>query len=291
MTIIKKPTAFASLPVIKELDDAVNAIFLKSPDLSFEAHKKREYGPDQEDHIFSVVVYAGNQRLGTLGWERRYMPSQGMHISTYAIKSPRIRKSRGSSRDTKYTKDLKSAVNVAKEVFVPATKSAVAFSITNAFRGAFRSIAYTGARGYTQYAADYGKEAFSYVVELLGGGNPQMPPKLIAEINSERFKAAHDTYRILQSLEDQFDAVKSGVVVKIERDETISVANVCDNTMMMEAKSTYDLPKNYQEKLTILKVMDMNTPIEHVGIKLEAETNEQNCTLYYLVGGDTVVTH
>lgn len=291
MSVIKMPLSVANYPVVKELDEAVNAIFLKMPELTFEASKTRPYGPDQTDHVYLVKVYAGNQRLGTLAWDRKYVPSQGSYISTYAIKSPRIHKSRGTDRTTKYTKELKSVINIAKQAFVPDSKNSMARYMIDALSSQFRSVMYVGSRDYRNYAERHGREAFNYLVDLIQGVSPTMPPAIMAEVRSEKFKIAHDNCRIIESLEHQLHTVRSGVVIKIERDDTISVANVHSGEMEMEVKSTYDLPKSYQEKFTMLKIMDKSTPIEHVGIKVESEINSEPCLLYYLVGGETVVTH
>ena len=53
--------------------------------------------------------------------------------------------------------------------------------------------------------------------------------------------------------------------------------------------TTYDLPKNYQEKLALLKLCEPSQPVENIGVKfIEEIENDSNAILYYLVGGETV---
>lgn len=290
MSMINKTGKFATMQTMPALDELVQALFLKMPELTFEADKTRLTGLSMDEVISGVSIYVGNQKVGRVSAEKKYVHSQGISIETYAITSPKIHKSRGSNRSTRYAKDVKSIINIAKVVLVPDSKDVIAENMIYAFKNQFSSIIYTGSRDYRGYAERLGGEAFTYVLELLAGRTPPIPQKIVSEVQSEKFKVAHDTCRIIQSLNDAWNT-NSGVIVRVERDGTISVADVLSNSMTMEVKSTYDLPKNYQEKFTILKIMDKNTPIEHVGIKVETEVQNQPCTLYYLVGGETVVTH
>jgi hypothetical protein len=45
--------------------------------------------------------------------------------------------------------------------------------------------------------------------------------------------------------------------------------------------SSYDLPVEYQEKLTILKIMEVNQPIEGIGVKVE----DDKITYFYMPSG------
>jgi hypothetical protein len=97
-----------------------------------------------------------------------------------------------------------------------------------------------------------------------------------------------DNYRIAKSLEHKFDKLKDGVAIRIEMDGTINVVDIATVSMLYEAKSTYDLPSNYQEKITIAKILEHRQPVEHIGVRFDdASQDHPERAYFYLVGGDT----
>jgi hypothetical protein len=100
--------------------------------------------------------------------------------------------------------------------------------------------------------------------------------------------AKGDDYRIANSLLDKFTKHKDGVAIRIEIDGTINVVDIATTSMLYEVKSTYDLPDNYQEKITIAKILEHRQPVEHIGVRFEDSSRDNPDKVYfYLVGGDT----
>ena len=97
-----------------------------------------------------------------------------------------------------------------------------------------------------------------------------------------------DDYRIAKSLLDKFEKHKDGVAIRIEMDGTINVVDIATVSMLYEAKSTYELPDNYQEKITIAKILEHRQPVEHIGVRFDdASSDNPERAYFYLVGGDT----
>jgi len=97
-----------------------------------------------------------------------------------------------------------------------------------------------------------------------------------------------DNYRIAKSLLNKFEKQKDGVAIRIEMDGTINVVDIATVSMLYEAKSTYDLPNNYQEKITIAKILEHRQPVEHIGVRFDdASSDHPERAYFYLVGGET----
>lgn len=278
------------LPVRKELETLLEQLFAVMPNLEFHDSGHGRIRADDgvtKSYISRVNVYAGEQKLGVIQYNQKY--NRNGYAWAYSITSRKILKQRGSNKHTKSTQDIKTALKIAKEVFVKDSDNLRVVKILNGFVQEYNSLVWHAQSKCREYLNVYAEKAFDYVVSVVENNPAVLDPKMLAALQSEQFKEKRDTYRIAKSVEQSL-ANKEGVIVYVDRENKISVADLQKETLS-KIDSTYDLPKNYQEKYTILKVMDLNQPIENIGVKLTVEIDDVKSQYYYLSPGDTVVTH
>jgi hypothetical protein len=96
-------------------------------------------------------------------------------------------------------------------------------------------------------------------------------------------------YRIAKAVTKAFVGNR-GVCIRIETDGALATYDLTTKEFV-EHKSTYDLPTNYQEKITMLKLMEEYQPIEHVGVWFEESTHDHRLRIeykyFFLIEGET----
>jgi hypothetical protein len=131
--------------------------------------------------------------------------------------------------------------------------------------------------------------AFTYALSVADGEPVPLDPKFLQEVQSDKFKTSRDNYRITKSVQDALEKF-TGSIVYVDRKNRLTLVDLETKTLS-KVESTYDLPKNYQEKYAMLKIMELDQPIEGVGIKIKTNVDDMTYEFYYLKAGDTVVTH
>lgn len=276
-----KPT---TLPVLKQLDDLLNPLFAVLPSLEFHAHRTR--GLAEGKFISEVIVYDGEQRLGKIGYVHKYTRSG--YIDAYQIESRKIRKERGD-RNCRTTSNVKAALKIAKEVFVKDPEHMRGPKIYAKLKSEYHSIVWHCSSTYQDKCKPLLSSSFDYMISAIDGNPQPLDPAVVQVVQSDKFKQSRDNYRIAKSIENHINK-EVGAVVYVDRQGKLSLFDA-GTKALTKIESTYDLPKNYQEKYTILKVMELNQPIENVGVKLEVDVDDVKATYFYLCPGDTVVTH
>lgn len=279
---IKNKSEFELHPQLKELLDA---LWLKNPAFVFEEEKNHR----MDNKIHKCNVLLGYEKLGYVKVDNVY--TRNGYVMMWHIGSPHIRKSRGDANVSK-SKNLRAALQIALKNFTATDKNLQAVYILKAAYNGINMVTQNAVRPFHRHTEQYGRTAFKFCLNYFTGNEKTLPKQLTDVFESESFKDIIDNQRIAKSVWDEFSKAKSGVVIKVERDDTINVADVSSETMMLSVKSTYDLPKNYQEKFAILKVMEHDQPVMGIGIKVQSETRgpiSETITYYYLVGGDTPI--
>jgi hypothetical protein len=279
--LIQRDGEFIGVPINLKLLELAQAMFLQMPQLSFVAVRKTT-----QDHIIRANVYQNGNYLGYIGWD--YRPTNLGGQFKYAVMSHRIRNQRGD-KNVKYTTKIDSAVRIAKEYFAARDGGDVVKVAVESFDNKFRSLMWPLQSKYQDFATKYAFVTLGYVYRVSQGETPTIDQSLLQELNSESFRKMREDRNISRRVQKNFER-RNGVLVRILRDETISVLDIGANKIAMEIKSTYDLPKNFQEKLAILKVMGRDTPIDNVGVAFELcidpGTSE---VVYFLINGNTIV--
>jgi hypothetical protein len=275
------------IPVHPKLEPVVIAMGLAMPSLDFLSTKATRRGLESDPIISDFDVYDGEQFLGRFGYVRQYSRSKG-YEDVYRIHSHKIKKSRGD-RNAKTTRDAKTAVKIAKDVFKPLPPSDRARQIFGAFREVYDGILWSAGARLRDLHNAYRTETFDYVLSIVDGSPQPINPKLLQELQSEKFREMRDTYRIAQAVSCPMKE-SLGALVYQDRNEALTVIDL-ETFSLTKLSSTYDLPTNYQEKYTILKVMEFNQPIDGMGVKLKIEIDDEKFECCYLVPGSTIVTH
>jgi hypothetical protein len=239
--------------------------------------------------IQQVAVYDGYQPIGEVSVQFRSHTNE----MVFAIKSDNIKGGRRGNSHHKESKHLKEVMKIVKEAFKPKATDVIVQEI-------LEKIDYKTTR-LESWARDHcrsvvntaGFEVLDYLLSVYNGEakTNELPTALRARLGTKWIEYM-DNYRIAQTISHQW-AQAYGVAVRIERDGTINVVDLATKTLS-PCKSTYDLPTNYQEKITMLKIVEEDQPIEHIGFRFENEANingvRTNYEYFYLVGGDTFVS-
>ena len=284
--LIFKPTKYQDMDVCPELNEVVQAVFSTTPSLEFHACHSRTWGVDTQSFIDGVEVFDGEQKVGKLEWTHKY--TRNGYIKVYRITSKRIIKTRGD-KNSKTTESAKSAINIAKKYFVRDSDGARAQSIFAAVKNKYNEIIWHYNQQFDYKARQLHDAAIRYLVDTVEGKEPTIDPAIVQHIKSESFTTAKDNYRIAQSVHKSLDS-SVGVILYVDRNEKLTMVEL-DGTNLKKIESTYDLPKNYQEKYTMLKIMEYKQPIEGIGIKLDLKVDDKEGDYYYLVPGDVIITH
>ena len=286
--MIHKGEKFKGNEVCPELEMLVQQLFAVMPNLEFYATNAINRGAIGDARkINTFEVFSGDQKLGSVSWSEGYSRSKGYHFA-YRIYSRKIRKERGDVY-MKTTGNLKSALKIAGEVFVKDASNVLAEKFYEAMRSEMSGLIYHASNDIEHRCRPFFQTAFAYTVSVIQGSPVPIDAKLLQEVTSPRFEEAQNTCRIAKSVGNALSS-REGVIVYVDREEKLTVVDLQAHTIS-KLESTYDLPKNYQEKFTILKVMEDNQPIEGTGIKMKVSVDDMKLHLFYLVSGNVIVTH
>ena len=230
--------------------------------------------------VYGVAVYHDYEWVGAINIEHHHI--EGVKFDSYSIRSNRIqakRRAKGSpSKNIKQTKHFKNAIKICMDSFKRTEPNVIASKIVEDLRGLINSMVNNSASQSRGFLNTHHADVLAYMT----GASPMSVA--LTEAMKIDGQSKYDNYRIAKAVQHSFGS-NYGVCIRTEKDGTITVVDMNDMNVRMETTSTYDLPANYQEKFAILKIMEYNQPIEHVGVKFENDPD-----LYFLVGGETITT-
>lgn len=273
------------------VDDKLMALLQEmshfNPAFSYEATDHMGY--NEYKRICTTAVFLDGNPVGKAGISKRFR--DGAQETVYEVTSDGISKRRGNYRNTTSTKHMKIAMRAVREAFKCAETSLIAERLVNDAQSKVERI--------QSWARDHVRSVLLNVVEPVlsylqtidnGTASPNggLPSSLTQQMGANWQDRLRD-HRIAKAVHERF-AAKHGVVVRIMRDETMQVVDL-QTAQLNVIKSSYELPVNYQEKLTILKIMNDDQPIEHVGFKfsdherINGVRNEYQA--FFLIDGPT----
>lgn len=230
--------------------------------------------------VYGVAVYHDYEWVGTISIEHHHI--EGVKFDSYSIRSNRIqtkrKAKRTSSNNIKQTKHFKNAIKICMDSFKRTEPNVIASKIVEDLRGLINSMVNNSASQSRGFLNTHHADVLAYMT----GASPMSVA--LTEAMKIDGQSKYDNYRIAKAVQHSFGS-NYGVCIRTEKDGTITVVDMNDMNVRMETTSTYDLPANYQEKFAILKIMEYNQPIEHVGVKFNDDPD-----LYFLVGGETITT-
>ena len=269
--------------LLPKLEMFLNDLAIRKPNVKFVVNGTRS--DNGERKVRSVEVYDGYEKVGAICIEQDYgRRNAGEDI--YEVSSPKIVKSRGS-QDTRATKHYKKALKLATDLFEKSPADVLAKQIHGRVEDFVNSMTRSAENQFEHTFYNPLADIGMYIYKVKQEG-PQPFPDDIASKFSKDWMQRADNYRISKEVQRKFNDLKDGVAIRIEIDGTINVVDIATVSMLYEVKSTYDLPPNYQEKITIAKILEHRQPVEHIGVRFDdASSDHPDRAYFYLVGGDT----
>ena len=277
----KKHDKCALLP---KLEMFLNDLTIRKPNVKFVvAGTRSEKG---ERKVRSVDVYDGYEKVGAICLEQDCSRGSSEVYDIYEVSSPKIVKSRGNA-DTRSTKHYKKALKLANDLFEKSPADVLAKQIHGRVDEFVHSMHRSAEQQLEQCLYTPLADIGMYLHRVKQDGPQPFPTELEPKFGKDWMEKGDD-YRIAKSLLDKFEKHKDGVAIRIEMDGTINVIDIATVSMLYEVKSTYELPDNYQEKITIAKILEHRQPVEHIGVRFDdASSDNPERAYFYLVGGDT----
>ena len=268
--------------LLPKLEMFLNDLAIRKPNVKFVVAGTRVH--NNVRNVRSVDVYDGYEKVGAICIEMDYNRTESGDL--YEVSSPKIFKSRGN-KDTRATKHYKKALKLANDLFDKSPADVLAKQIHGRVEESMFSMVRSAEQQFEHSFYNPLADIGMYLHKVKNEGPQPFPTELEPKFGKEWMDKG-DNYRIAKSLMTKFDKHKDGVAIRIEIDGTINVVDIATMSMLYEAKSTYDLPDNYQEKITIAKILEHRQPVEHIGVRFDdASQDHPERAYFYLVGGDT----
>jgi hypothetical protein len=227
-------------------------------------------------------VFNGTEKVGKIWAHREFDRRSQENVMIYNISSPRIQNARGN-RNRKHSKHYGVILKAALDAFAEVPESIIAEQIIEKAGYRVKNLA-SSAIGHASYCVrGYELEVLEYFKSIEDEGPSPIPQGLISKLSNWRERYANA--RIAKSVTDGFNA-DDGILVKFMSNEEMLMVDLTNKNEVKHLRSSYDLPVEYQDKITMLKLLDLNQPIESVGVKVENE----NVTYFYMPSGSVVTT-
>jgi hypothetical protein len=270
--------------LLPKLEMFLNDLAIRKPNVKFVVSGTRVFNNIR--NVRSVDVYDGYEKVGAICIDINYDKTQTEAGDLYEVTSPKIVKSRGNA-DTRSTKHYKKALKLANDLFEKSPADVLAKQIHTRVEESMTSMVRSAEQQFEHSFYNPLAQIGMYLHRVKHEGPQPFPTELEPKFGKDWMEKGDD-YRIAKSLLDKFEKHKDGVAIRIEMDGTINVVDIATVSMLYEAKSTYDLPNNYQEKITIAKILEHRQPVEHIGVRFDdASSDHPERAYFYLVGGDT----
>ena len=268
--------------LLPKLEMFLNDLAIRKPNVKFVVSGTRVLNNIR--NVRSVDVYDGYEKVGAICIDINYDKAESGDL--YEVTSPKIVKSRGNT-DTRSTKHYKKALKLANDLFDKSPADVLAKQIHMRVEESMISMARSAENQFEHSFYNPLAQIGMYLHKVKHEGPQPFPTDIEPKFGKDWMEKGDD-YRIAKSLLDKFEKHKDGVAIRIEMDGTINVVDIATVSMLYEAKSTYDLPNNYQEKITIAKILEHRQPVEHIGVRFDdASSDHPERAYFYLVGGET----
>ena len=268
--------------LLPKLEMFLNDLAIRKPNVKFVVSGTRVLNNIR--NVRSVDVYDGYEKVGAICIDINYDKAESGDL--YEVTSPKIVKSRGNA-DTRSTKHYKKALKLANDLFEKSPADVLAKQIHERVESYVTGMVHSAENQFEHSFYNPLAQIGMYLHKVKQDGPQPFPTELEPKFGKDWMEKGDD-YRIAKSLLDKFEKHKDGVAIRIEMDGTINVVDIATVSMLYEAKSTYDLPNNYQEKITIAKILEHRQPVEHIGVRFDdASSDHPERAYFYLVGGET----
>lgn len=290
-----------NLTLAKPLENLISNYYILHPSIRFVADKAEHWkydgrtGRDVGDPmpIGGVSVYQDSQYLGCVRvvWEE-YRGAGRMDV--YHVKSDNINKRRGPFRNTAKTKDAHKAIKIMEEAFKPKNVNEYRERVVSEAKMQIDHLLSSARYKVTKYTEriNTSSDIAMYLLATYEGTQPKLEGSLAEMFSTDEKLQDFHNLRIALSVSN--DSKKGGIVVVEYSDGAMVYTTgegIYGDGSLEKLNSTYDLPKNYQEKLALIKLCDSSQPVENIGVWFSVELEkDRNTSLYYLTEGDTVTS-
>lgn len=260
---------------VDELHKFMCDITSKLPTVHFVADGRTyRYGDPKTDEF---KVFNGTEEVGRIYGTSDFDRKEGKQVYIYNISSYRIQNQRGQ-RNRKQSKHYKIILKNALEVFAPVPTDAIATKIVETVEYRVSNLA-SSAASQAFYCVRGNEDAIlHYFKQISVDGPTLMPTDLVTKLGNWETKYAN--WRIATSVHDKFKSF-DGMAIKLMPSGEMLAVDLTNTKELARYTNSYDLPVEYQEKLTILKIMEVNQPIEGIGVKVE----DEKITFFYMPSG------
>lgn len=274
---------YAGKPIATKLLTLLNEVHHFNPSFTYAAKDTRGFG--DAENIDEITVLLGNQIVGVIGVSNRYRRNESEDV--FVARSENIKRERAITITSKH---LKVVMKEIREAFKPRSMEKRVEEVTDTISTQLLRMKRNATSHVQSSVQSAATEVLMYLHKLQSGSarSTELPSELLAKLG-RNWETYLDSARISESVVADYNA-KRGICVRIERDGKLAVVDLATDTLT-EHDTTYDLTSNYQEKITMLKLMDEAQPIEHVGARF-TDWNSENgvrCDYdyFFLVSGAT----
>lgn len=260
---------------VHELQIFMCDMTIKQPNISFKA-VGRTYSMGQP-LVDELEVFNGTEKVGRAWITREFDRRDEKHVMIYNISSPRISNARGS-RNRKYSKHYGTVLKTAIDVFSEVPARLVAEKIIEDAAYRVRNISQSAAGQLSYVVRGYEAEVMEYFTSVVDNGPSPIPQDLQRKLGNWRDKL--DNQRISSEIRAALEN-SDGIIIKLTAKGEMVVVDLTNINEVKRITSTYDLPVEYQDKITILKIMEFNQPAKSIGVKVENE----GFTFFYMPSG------
>lgn len=258
-----------------ELHKFMCDIASKLPTVHFVADGRTYRHGDPRTDEFKV--FNGTEEVGKIWGTTDYDRAESKTVYIYNVNSYRIQNQRGQ-RNRKHSKHYKVILKTALEVFAPVPTDVIASNILERVRYRISSL-HSSASSQAFYSVRGNEDVvLQYFKQIEDEGPAPLPSNLLTKLGNWRDKYAN--WRIAESVYDKFKS-DDGVAIKLTPSGGMLAVDLTNPKEVKTFTNSYDLPVEYQEKLTILKIMEVNQPIEGIGVKVE----DDKTTYFYMPSG------
>jgi len=265
------------------LTTILTQIKAKRPLFEFQPDRMKKT-PQHECVLVGADVWMKGAHIGNINTNYQRKDREGNNSRWFAITAASIKKERGP-RNVKVAKDLNKAVKIALEhLLFPETQLLgkklieLGFSKLDSLNDNIRY----SLKDKVRVSNSMSMDVVAYFLEKARGVDIAVPTAF-QSFDDDTYK----TYAQYLSTSDLINRHRAGslYIVGVLVDGAYASAKCRDEMSYVRYETTYDMPTFMQEKVTMLKMMPKNEPLDHVGVKLTALDDSE---LFVITDGDTV---
>ncbi len=246
---------------------------IKQPKIKFVAAGKTYL--ESVTYVDEANVFNDGEKVGKIWITSEFV--EGKRVYTYNMQSDRIQNQRGS-RNRKHSRIYKKALSIAADAFSEVPNKAIADRIIEEAKYRVSNVSQSAMSQLRQVINGNELAVLEFIKGVEDVAPTRVPRELLSAMTGWRDKLTN--CQVAQSVRNAMDAC-TGMFVKLTPSGGMTAVELTTPDVAKRIGSSYDLPLEYQEKFAILKIMEVNQPIQGVGIKVKSGEDEY----FYMTAG------